>query len=114
MDVQFEFIKGRVESGSVRNWIREELKDENAIISIAICISNPSQSLGMALYLPDEVYTRGRMALNKPWEVMENDQIVNVFVRQEKTGALIKAFADAAKSDSAGTDHRSVSGRRER
>ena len=101
LDVQFEFIKGRVESDSVRNWIREELKDENAIISIAICISNPSQSLGMALYLPDEVYTRGRMALNKPWEVMENDQIVNVFVRQEKTGALIKAFADAAKSDSA-------------
>lgn len=101
LDVQFEFIKGRIESKNVREWLRHELDDEDAIITIAICLHNPSQSFGMAMYLPEEVYTRGRNDLSKPWEIIDKDKIVNIFVRQEKTGALIKAFGDTAKSDKA-------------
>ena len=101
LDVQFEFIKGRVESKYVREWIREELKDDNAITTIAICLHNPSQSFGMAMYLPEEVYTRGRNDMSKPWEVTDKDKVVNIFVRQEKTGSLIKSFGDAAKSSDA-------------
>lgn len=101
LDVQFEFIKGRCESNSVRNWIREQMKDDNAIITIAICIQNPSQSLGMAMYLPDEVYTRGRDNMSQPWNVVDTDKVVNIFVRQEKTGSLIKAFSNASKTEEA-------------
>lgn len=101
LDVQFEFIKGRVESKYVREWIKEELKDEDAITTIAICLHNPSQSFGMAMYLPEEVYTRGRNDMSKPWEVTDKDKVVNIFVRQEKTGSLIKSFGDAAKSSDA-------------
>lgn len=101
LDVQFEFIKGRVESKFVREWIRKELEDDDAIITIAICIHNPSQSFGMAMYLPEEVYTRGRNDIGKPWEVADKDMVVNIFVRQEKTGSLIKSFGDAAKSGGA-------------
>ncbi len=98
LDVQFEFIKGRVESPQVRDWLCGEMKDSNAIISIAICIENPSKSFGMALYLPEEVYLRGRSNPEKLWEVEDEDQVVNVFVRQEKTGSLIKTFGNSAKS----------------
>lgn len=101
LDVQFEFIKGRVESPKVREWMREQLKDEDAIISIAICIENPSQSFGMAMYLPEEVYTRGRNMIGKPWEVEDEDKIVNIFVRQETIGSLIHSFGNAAKDESA-------------
>lgn len=101
LDIQFEFIKGRMESGYVRNWIKKQLKDDNAITTIAICLHNPSQSFGMAMYLPEEVYTRGRNDISKPWEVIDRDKVVNVFVRQEKTGSLIKAFGDTAKSSKA-------------
>ncbi len=103
LDIQFEFVKGRVESPQVREWIKEQLNDDDAIVSIAICIENPSQSFGMAMYLPDEVYTRGRNQVGKPWEVEDEDEdkIVNIFVRQETTGSLIKSFGDAAKSNSA-------------
>lgn len=101
LDIQFEFIKGRVESTNVRDWIKEQLKDDEAIITIAICLHNPSQSFGMAMYLPEEVYTRGRDDMSKPWEVVDNDKVVNIFVRQEKTGSLIKSFGDTAKSASA-------------
>lgn len=98
LDIQFEFIKGRMESEYVRNWIKKQLKNEDAIMTIAICLHNPSQSFGMAMYLPEEVYMRGRDDMSKPWEVIDSDKIVNVFVRQEKTGSLIKAFRDVAKS----------------
>lgn len=96
LDVQFEFVKGRVESEAVRAWIRTSLEDTTAIVSIAICVHNPSQSFGMAMYLPEEVYTRGRDYL---WGEADDDLVVNIFVRQEETGSLIKAFADAAKAD---------------
>ncbi len=101
LDVQFEFIKGRVESKNVREWIRNEMKKEDTITTIAICLHNPSQSFGMAMYLPDEVYTRGRDDKSRPWEITDKNKVVNIFVRQEKTGSLIKSFADAAKSDDA-------------
>lgn len=101
LDIQFEFIKGRVESKYVREWIKKEMKDNDAITTIAICLHNPSQSFGMAMYLPEEVYTRGRNDISKPWEVIDNDKVVNIFVRQEKTGSLIKSFGDAAKSGGA-------------
>lgn len=101
LDIQFEFIKGRIESDNVRNWIREQLKDDDAITTIAICLHNPSQSFGMAMYLPDEVYTRGRDDKNSPWEVKDSYKIVNIFVRQEKTGSLIKSFRDTAESSDA-------------
>lgn len=98
LDIQFEFIKGRVESEHVRSWIKKQLEDDDAITTIAICLHDPSQSFGMAMYLPDEVYTRGRNDLSKPWEVVDKDKVVNIFVRQEKTGSLIKSFGDTAKS----------------
>lgn len=97
LDVQFEFIKGRVESPSVREWIKSELKQEEQIITIAICLEDSSKSLGMALYLPEEVYLRGRNNHEAPWRVEDESQIVNIFVRQEETGSLIKAFGDAAR-----------------
>jgi hypothetical protein len=101
LDIQFEFIKGRVESKYVRDWITKQLDDKDAIITIALCVHNPSQNFGMAMYLPEEVYTRGRNDGQNPWTVVDSDQVVNIFVRQEKTGALIKTFGDAAKSENA-------------
>jgi len=101
LDIQFEFIKGRMESKYVRDWITKQLDDKDAIITIALCVHNPSQNFGMAMYLPEEVYTRGRNDGQNPWTVVDSDQVVNIFVRQEKTGALIKTFGDAAKSENA-------------
>ena len=101
LDIQFEFIKGRMESKYVRDWITKQLAEKDAIITIALCVHNPSQNFGMAMYLPEEVYTRGRNDVQNPWAVVDPDQVVNIFVRQEKTGALIKTFGDAAKSENA-------------
>ena len=96
IDVQFEFIKGRVESDNVREWLVQELKDSNAITSIAICLQDVSRAFGMAMYLPEEVYLRGRNDRTNPWNVTGANQIVNIFVRQENSASLIRTFSKAA------------------
>ena len=101
LDIQFEFIKGRIESNSVREWIKKQLEDQDAIISIAICLHNPAESFAAAMYLPDEVYLRGRDNKGNPWMVVDDYKVINIFIRQETTGALVKSFGDAAKSSGA-------------
>ena len=96
IDVQFEFIKGRVESDNVRKWLAQELNDSNAITSIAICLQDVSRAFGMAMYLPEEVYLRGRNDRTNPWNVTDANQIVNIFVRQENSASLIRTFSKAA------------------
>ena len=96
IDVQFEFIKGRVESDNVRKWLVQELNDSNAITSIAICLQDVSRAFGMAMYLPEEVYLRGRNDRTNPWNVTDANQIVNIFVRQENSASLIRTFSKAA------------------
>lgn len=98
LDVQFEFIKGSVESKYVRDWICQIVDVQNAIISIAICLHDSSKNFDIAMYLPEEVYIRGRMNLNNPWDVVDSNKVVNIYVRQDKTGSLIKTFCDSAQS----------------
>ena len=102
IDVQFEFIKGRVESDNVRQWLIQELKDTSAITSIAICLQDSFRAFGMAMYLPEEVYLRGRDNKLIPWEVTNPDQVVNIFVRQESSASLIHSFSKAANDASGG------------
>lgn len=99
IDVQFEFIKGRVESNNVRKWIIQELKDDTAITSIAICLQDVSKAFAMAMYLPEEVYMRGRNDITNPWAVSNPEQVVNIFVRQENSASLIRTFSNAAKDE---------------
>ena len=99
IDVQFEFIKGRVESDNVRKWLVQELKDSNAITSIAICLQDVSKAFAMAMYLPEEVYMRGRNDITKPWTVVDEEKVVNIFVRQENSASLIRTFSNAAKDE---------------
>ncbi|MEG1649776.1 MAG: hypothetical protein RR277_07795, partial [Rikenellaceae bacterium] len=73
LDIRFEFIKGRAESDFVQNKIEEWAKDPNEILTIAVCLNFPPQSIAMGLYLPSIVYDRN----------------ITVFVRQETSSALL-------------------------
>lgn len=87
LDVQFQFIKGRLESDNVRKWLIEQSKDSKQYLTIAICLSDSTNALGAALYLPEEIYY-GNTGGNQ----------VNIFVRQESTGALVEMLQKAAES----------------
>ena len=73
LDVEFEFIKGRAESPVIQKMIQTWADSEDEILSIAICLNYPPQSMAMGLYLPDIVYEKN----------------ISVFIRQETSAALL-------------------------
>lgn len=55
LDIEFEFREGGVETKANRDYLRECVKDKNAIVTVSICLPIPQQSLAAALYLPHDV-----------------------------------------------------------
>lgn len=83
LDVQFEFIKGRAENPLIQNKIREWAHASDEILTIAICLNYPPESMAMGLYLPDDVY----------------DNNIPVLVRQETSSALLNMLNSKKKED---------------
>lgn len=87
LDVQFQFIKGRIESDNVRKWLIKQAKNPGQYLTITICLSDSTTALGAALYLPEEIYYNS-----------SEGNTVNILVRQESTGALVEMLQRAADS----------------
>lgn len=86
LDVQFRFIKGRIESDRVKNWFAAQAKDSSQYLTIVVCLSDSTNALGAALYLPEEVYFN------------PGPNLVNIFVRQDYTGAFVETLQRATVS----------------
>ena len=56
-DVEWEFIKGRIESNEVQVYLSESAADKRHIVSIAVCLPKSHQSIAAAMYMPNNVYT---------------------------------------------------------
>lgn len=83
LDVEFEFIKGRAETPAIQNLIKEWVHDSGQVLTIAVCLNYPPQSMAMGLYLPDDVY----------------DENIPVFVRQETSSALLNMLNSRKKDE---------------
>lgn len=84
LDVQFQFIKGRIESDRVKNWLSKQAKDSAQFLTITVCLSDSINALGAALYLPEELYYN-----------QGNNQVC-IFIRQDYTGAFVETLHSAA------------------
>ena len=87
LDVKFQFLKGRIESEKVQKWLIEQAKDPKQFLTIAVCLNDSTKALGAALYLPEEIY----------FDNTDGNQ-VNIFVRQDSTGALVETLQIASES----------------
>lgn len=76
LDIEFHFVKGRIESQYIRGLLDEWATDNNQILSVAVCFGNQSKSLASALYLPDSIY------INE----------IPVFVRQNTSDELLSVL----------------------
>lgn len=61
LDVEVEFIKGAVESEGVRNCLKAMSADQNARLTIAVCLTCTHQAVAASLYLPMEVYKNPKL-----------------------------------------------------
>ena len=58
MDTEFEFVKGDIESDGVREWLRKAVAEENARLTVAVCLDRTHRAIAASLYLPAEIYDR--------------------------------------------------------
>ena len=73
LDVEFEFIKGNVESTAIQNYLKGIAKDDNSQTSVFVCLKEPSHNMVVGLSLPNEIY----------------DKSIPVFIRLKSSEALL-------------------------
>lgn len=77
LDVEWEFLKGRVESPLIQSYISKACEDKNHIVTIAACLPRSHQSIATALFLPDIVFS----------------ECLQVLVYQRHSGSIIDSIA---------------------
>lgn len=80
LDVEWEFVKGRVESPNVQAYIKNSCEDKSHIVTIAVCLTRSHQSIATAMFLPESVF----------------DNCLQILVYQRLSGTIIERVA---KSD---------------
>lgn len=88
-DIEFEFVKGAVESRLVQKLLESWTSAENrSLLTIAICFEVPQKSIATALYMPQEVYKRALSIL-----VRQNVSCSTIeLVRQARQYNGLRAF----------------------
>ena len=56
LDIEWEFINGRVEQPEVQHYIETAAADPDRVVTIAICLTKSHQAIAAALYFPESVY----------------------------------------------------------
>ncbi|MBQ2839677.1 MAG: hypothetical protein IJE73_08635 [Muribaculaceae bacterium] len=56
IDVEWEFIKGGIETPEIRKYLEEASANSHARFTLAICLPQDYQSIAASLYLPNVVY----------------------------------------------------------
>lgn len=57
-DIKIEYINNDICSPSMRSALCKWSHDENRMLTVAICISDPDMSLSLGLNLPSAIYER--------------------------------------------------------
>jgi hypothetical protein len=80
-DIEFEFIKGRVESPDIQNLIAKWATADNKLFSIAVCFNFSPATIAAGLYFPNEVYANN----------------IAVFLHQEASSTIISMLSQSNK-----------------
>lgn len=83
LDFEWEFVKGRLETPEVQRYLRAASTDPNAIVTVAVCFSNPQTAMTAAIYMPREVYRHA----------------IQVLVYQTHSSELVANLAGLSKSE---------------
>lgn len=83
LDFEWEFVKGRLETPEIQHYLRHACTDSNAIVTVAVCFSNPQTAMTAAIYMPREVYRHA----------------IQVLVYQTHSSELVANLAGLGKSE---------------
>ena len=82
-DIEVEYVNGEIENETNRARIAEWAKDDDTLLTIAICLKDPDLSLATGLSLPESVYYLSDKIEGDKNMVRKNDIRTQVLIRQE-------------------------------
>lgn len=83
MDFEWEFVKGRLETPDIQRYLINASEEKDAIVTVAICFSNPQTAMTAAIYMPREVFRHA----------------IQVLVYQTHSSELVANLAGIGKSE---------------
>lgn len=86
LDVEWEFVKGRVESPYVQAFIKNACEDKSHIVTLAVCLTRSHQSIATAMFLPESVF----------------QNCLQILVYQRLSGTIIEKVANWGNGDETG------------
>ena len=63
LDIEWEFLNGGIENPSVQEYISTSVNSQGSIVTIAVCLPEPSRCLASALYLDRDIYEKVNQVL---------------------------------------------------
>ena len=63
LDIEWEFLNGGVENQSIQEYITASVNSQGSIVTIAVCLPEPSRCLAAALYLNRDIYEKVNQVL---------------------------------------------------
>lgn len=81
LDINYQFIQAEPESERVHEYLTQLAKEENTLLSIAVCHDDPNTNLNIGLDLPYHIYYP-----------KQEDKVIPVFIRQFTCGSLVDIF----------------------
>lgn len=80
-DTELEFIKSRIESPQIQDFIENAAADTTRIVTIAVCLPKSHQSMAAAMYMRESVYAN----------------VLQIFTFQRYSGTIVKELATTKK-----------------
>lgn len=84
MDVRWEFIQGNIGDEQVRTYLRECANDESEWLSLFLCQPEDEANTSAALNLPENIYL--------------SDNVLNIYVQQRYSNAIVRMLAASPNS----------------
>ena len=104
LDIEWEFVRGRVEQESVRSFLSDAALDPNHILTIAICLPQSHKAIAASLYLPEVVLTKclqvlvyQRISGSLISQISSNEQ--GLFAKLKPFGMVDNVFSSTIHND---------------
>ncbi len=83
LDFEWEFVKGRVETDEIADYLKNAVSDPDVIVTVAVCFRQTQQAMAAAIYMPREVFRKA----------------IQVLVLQKHSSELIANLAGIGKRE---------------
>ena len=96
VDIEWEFLNGSVENPDIQKYLVDAAANEQAKLTIAVCLPENSRAIAAAAYLPDSVYESKSTIQVLVYQRL-NDNLLSQINNNERYCKKLKAFGMASE-----------------